>query len=90
VQIKMKGTPPAVQYKEMPVAVQDKWKGTPSGARQLKIDGKAAAGQGTLKVGVPPSDTMKQNVVPAKQIKIDGPESGQVGTKAPGTERPAR
>ena len=102
VQIKLKGTPPAVQsklkdtpaavqdkMKGTPAAVQDKWKGTPPAARQLKIEGKAAAGQGTLKQGVPPSDTMKQNVVPAKQRKITAPDSGPVGTKIPG-EIPAR
>lgn len=81
VQGKMKGTPAGVQIK---------LKGMPPAARQLKIDGNAATGQGTLKQGVPPSVNMKQNVVPAVQIKLKGSDSGPLGTMVPGTAIPAR
>lgn len=47
VQYKLKGTPPAVQYKETPVAVQVKMKVTPPAARQLKIDGLDSGPVGT-------------------------------------------
>jgi hypothetical protein len=65
-------------------------KGTPLGARQIKIDNKTVIVQEKQKAGAPPSDTMKQNVVPTKQLKIPGPDSGPAGAMAPGTDRPTR